>query len=140
MIVISETDTFNADLYSSLSFKNLNACYNFCGVAGDNILPPTDHLLNSIALLFELEIQRVYSGGISQTYETLREPFPSVSNVLRAVPGAEPADLQRLDDKLAAHAHKPAKLDKSKRDLFKKITAKVSPLSHTVHMLLKGSA
>ncbi|CAH2092253.1 unnamed protein product [Euphydryas editha] len=60
-----------------------------------------------------------------QTYEALRPRFPGVAGVLRAIPDVDAHDLQRLDDKLAAQANKPAKIDKSKRDLFKKITSRL---------------
>lgn len=60
-----------------------------------------------------------------QTYEVLRPIFPCVAGVLRAIPEVEANDLQRLDEKLAHHNNKPAKIDKSKRDLFKKITSRL---------------
>ncbi|XP_041972976.1 exportin-5 [Aricia agestis] len=60
-----------------------------------------------------------------QTYEALRVQFPGVVAVLRAIPDVDAHDLRRLDDKLAAHPAPRNKLDKSKRDLFKKITAKL---------------
>ncbi|XP_050362549.1 exportin-5 [Nymphalis io] len=60
-----------------------------------------------------------------QTYEALRPRFPGVMAVLRAIPDVDAHDLQRLDDKLTAHPNKPAKIDKSKRDLFKKITSRL---------------
>ncbi|XP_060800785.1 exportin-5 [Amyelois transitella] len=60
-----------------------------------------------------------------QAYEILRPRFPGVANLLREIPDVDEHDLQRLDDKLCAQAGKPSKIDKSKRDLFKKITAKL---------------
>ncbi|XP_045764102.1 exportin-5 isoform X1 [Maniola jurtina] len=60
-----------------------------------------------------------------QTYEALRPRFPNVAAVLRAIPDVDAHDLQRLDEKLAANTNKPAKIDKSKRDLFKKITSRL---------------
>ncbi|XP_037870875.1 exportin-5 [Bombyx mori] len=60
-----------------------------------------------------------------QTYETLRPQFPNIVNVLRAIPDVDAHDLQRLEDKLANNTGKPSKIDKSKRDLFKKITSKL---------------
>ncbi|KPJ15304.1 Exportin-5 [Papilio machaon] len=60
-----------------------------------------------------------------QSYEMLRPRFPGVVSVLRAIPDVDAHDLQRLDDKLAAHHTKPPKIDKSKRDLFKKITSRL---------------
>ncbi|XP_053599925.1 exportin-5 [Plodia interpunctella] len=60
-----------------------------------------------------------------QAYEMLRPHFPVVANLLREIPDVDEHDLQRLDDKLVAAGGKPSKIDKSKRDLFKKITAKL---------------
>ncbi|CAB3235802.1 unnamed protein product [Arctia plantaginis] len=60
-----------------------------------------------------------------QTYEILRPLFPDVASVLRSIPDVDAHDLQRLDDKLAAQNAKPSKIDKSKRDLFKKITSRL---------------
>lgn len=59
-------------------------------------------------------------------YEALRPRFPSVLAVLGAIPDVDAHDLHRLDEKLSANSARPAKIDKSKRDLFKKITARVS--------------
>ena len=61
-----------------------------------------------------------------QTYEALRPRFPNIVAVLRAIPDVDAHDIQRLDEKIAANTAKPAKIDKSKRDLFKKITSRVS--------------
>ncbi|XP_075972156.1 exportin-5-like protein Ranbp21 [Anticarsia gemmatalis] len=60
-----------------------------------------------------------------QTYEILRPLFPGIVSVLRAIPDVDAHDLQRLDDKLTAQNTKPSKIDKSKRDLFKKITSRL---------------
>ncbi|XP_059051314.1 exportin-5 [Achroia grisella] len=60
-----------------------------------------------------------------QAYETLRPRFPSVAAVLREIPDVDEHDLHRLDEKLAANTTKPSKIDKSKRDLFKKITSRL---------------
>ncbi|KAJ0179536.1 hypothetical protein K1T71_005248 [Dendrolimus kikuchii] len=60
-----------------------------------------------------------------QTYEVLRPSFPCIVGVLRAIPEVEAHDLQRLDERLAHHNARPAKIDKGKRDLFKKITARL---------------
>ncbi|CAH0628652.1 unnamed protein product [Chrysodeixis includens] len=60
-----------------------------------------------------------------QTYEILRPLFPGIVSVLRAIPDVDAHDLHRLDEKLAAQPAKPSKIDKSKRDLFKKITSRL---------------
>jgi hypothetical protein len=61
----------------------------------------------------------------AQAYEVLRPRFPGVAGVLREIPDVDAHDLRRLDEKLAATTAKPSKIDKSKRDLFKKITSRV---------------
>ncbi|XP_047518097.1 exportin-5 [Pieris napi] len=60
-----------------------------------------------------------------QAYEALRPRFPEVANVLGAIPDVDAHDLRRLDEKLAANNARPAKIDKSKKDLFKKITSRL---------------
>ncbi|XP_063635892.1 exportin-5 [Cydia splendana] len=60
-----------------------------------------------------------------QAYETLRPRFPHVAGVLRAIPDVDAHDLRRLDEKLAPGNAKQNKIDKTKRDLFKKITARL---------------
>ncbi|KAL0884167.1 hypothetical protein ABMA27_016175 [Loxostege sticticalis] len=60
-----------------------------------------------------------------QAYEALRPRFPSIVTVLREIPDVDAHDLHRLDEKLAANPAKPSKIDKSKRDLFKKITSRL---------------
>ncbi|CAK1544693.1 unnamed protein product [Leptosia nina] len=60
-----------------------------------------------------------------QAYEALRPRFPDVANVLGAIPDVDAHDLRRLDEKLAANNARPAKIDKSKKDLFKKITSRL---------------
>ncbi|KAF9801384.1 hypothetical protein SFRURICE_016767 [Spodoptera frugiperda] len=60
-----------------------------------------------------------------QTYEILRPLFPGIVAVLRAIPDVDAHDLHRLDEKLNSHNTKPSKIDKSKRDLFKKITSRL---------------
>ncbi|KAM3968247.1 exportin-5-like protein Ranbp21 isoform 2-T2 [Aphomia sociella] len=60
-----------------------------------------------------------------QAYETLRPRFPNIVAVLREIPDVDEHDLHRLDEKLVANPAKPSKIDKSKRDLFKKITSRL---------------
>ncbi|XP_045492853.1 exportin-5 isoform X2 [Colias croceus] len=60
-----------------------------------------------------------------QAYETLRPRFPGVASVLGAIPDVDAHDLRRLDEKLTAHPARPAKIDKSKKELFKKIASRV---------------
>lgn len=61
-----------------------------------------------------------------QTYEALRPRFPQMLSVLRAIPDVDAHELQRLDERLTAAPTRPNKIDKAKRDLFKKIITPVS--------------
>ncbi|CAH0721476.1 unnamed protein product, partial [Brenthis ino] len=70
-----------------------------------------------------------------QTYEALRPRFPGIVAVLRAIPDVDAHDLQRLDEKLTSNTAKPAKIDKGKRELFKKITSRL--IGRSVGQLFK---
>lgn len=45
---------------------------------------------------------------------------------MQQIPNISAADLQKLDEKIAMGGTKGNKIDKAKRDLFKKITGQVS--------------
>lgn len=60
-------------------------------------------------------------------YEILRPKFPHVVQILQQIPNATVADIQKLDEKIAlSAATKGNKIDKAKKDLFKKLTSPVS--------------
>lgn len=61
-----------------------------------------------------------------QTYEILRPKFQVVAEIMQQIPNISAADLQKLDEKIAMGGTKGNKIDKAKRDLFKKITGQVS--------------
>lgn len=44
---------------------------------------------------------------------------------MQQIPNINAADLQKLDEKIAAGSTKGNKIDKAKRDLFKKLTSQV---------------
>lgn len=56
------------------------------------------------------------------TYEILRPQFPTITNILRSIPDVDARDLIKLDEKSAVQTTKNNKIDKAKRELFKKIT------------------
>lgn len=60
-----------------------------------------------------------------QTYEILRPKFQVVAEIMQQIPNISAADLQKLDEKIAMGGTKGNKIDKAKRDLFKKITGQV---------------
>lgn len=61
-----------------------------------------------------------------QIYEILRPKFPVVIDVMQKIPNITVADVQKLDEKIATGSTKGNKIEKGKRDLFKKITSQVS--------------
>lgn len=66
-----------------------------------------------------------------QIYEILRPKFPVLFEIMQQIPNTNIADLQKLDEKIAmGQQTKGNKIDKAKKDLFKKIAAQVSLLNH----------
>lgn len=62
----------------------------------------------------------------AQMYELLRPSFHEVLAVMQQIPGVNPMDLQKLDERISGSTSKGNKVEKVKKDLFKKITATVS--------------
>ncbi|XP_053683360.1 exportin-5 [Sabethes cyaneus] len=61
-----------------------------------------------------------------QVYEILRPKFPNILEVLQQIPNISAADIQKLDEKISVSANtKGNKIDKAKKDLFKKITSHI---------------
>lgn len=62
----------------------------------------------------------------AQVYELLRPSFMEVLVVMQQIPGVNPLDLQKLDERISGTTSKGNKIEKVKKDLFKKITGNVS--------------
>lgn len=62
----------------------------------------------------------------AQMYELLRPSFNEVLSVMQQIPGVNPVDLQKLDERISGNTSKGNKVEKVKKDLFKKITGTVS--------------
>lgn len=61
-----------------------------------------------------------------QAYEILRPKFATILEVLQQIPNISAADIQKLDEKISVSANtKGNKIDKAKKDLFKKITSHI---------------
>ncbi|XP_035784555.1 exportin-5-like [Anopheles albimanus] len=60
-----------------------------------------------------------------QVYEILRPKFPNILEVLHQIPNISTADIQKLDEKISLGSTKGNKIDKAKKDLFKKM---ISPI------------
>lgn len=62
-----------------------------------------------------------------QVYEILRPKFPHIVEIIQRIPNTNLADIQKLDEKISMNSQtKGNKIDKYKKDLFKKITAQVT--------------
>lgn len=64
----------------------------------------------------------------AQIYEMLRPTFSEVLAVMQQIPGINPVDLQKLDERISGSTSKGNKIEKVKKDLFKKITGTVKYL------------
>lgn len=64
-----------------------------------------------------------------QVYEILRPKFPHIVEIIKQVPNTNITDIHKLDEKILMGTNsKGNKIDKYKKDLFKKITAQVRKL------------
>lgn len=61
-----------------------------------------------------------------QVYEILRPKFPHIVEIMQQIPNTNIADIQKLDEKILVGTQSKGKIDKYKKDLFKKITAQVT--------------
>ncbi|XP_034488203.1 exportin-5 [Drosophila innubila] len=57
-----------------------------------------------------------------QFYELLRPKFPILSEVLQHIPSVNAADVQKFDEKISVAPVKGNKVDRAKKDMFKKLT------------------
>lgn len=66
-------------------------------------------------------------------YEILRPKFPHIVEIVQRIPNTNVADIQKLDEKILMGSNsKGNKIDKCRKDLFKKITAPVSGIQLAV--------
>lgn len=71
----------------------------------------------------------------AQIYEMLRPTFLEVLGVMQQIPGVSPVDLQKLDERISGSTSKGNKVEKVKKDLFKKITGNL--IGRSVGQLFK---
>ncbi|XP_015436514.1 PREDICTED: exportin-5 [Dufourea novaeangliae] len=98
-------------------------------LAADGSLTPAmaAHIMVAILQGLQLHGQHEANQGSlvtlgTQVYECLRPKFPNIIEVMQKIPGINPTDLQRFDEKMAVVSTKGNKVEKGKKDLFKKIT------------------
>lgn len=101
-------------------------------LATDGSLTPAmaAHIMVAILQGLQLHGQHEANQGSlvtlgTQVYECLRPKFPNIIEVMQQIPGVNATDLQRFDDKMAVVSTKGNKVEKGKKDLFKKITNQV---------------
>lgn len=88
------------------------------------------HIMDAVLRGLQLHGQHDANQGSlitlgAQLYECLRPNFPNIIEVMQQIPGINPADLQRFDEKMSVVSTKGNKVEKGKKDLFKKITNQV---------------
>lgn len=71
-----------------------------------------------------------------QSYEILRPKFPNVLDVMQQIPNISLSDIQKLDEKIAVNQTKGNKVDKAKKELFKRITSQI--INRSVGELFKN--
>ena len=101
-------------------------------LAADGSLTPAmaSHIMDAVLQGLQLHGQHDGNQGSlitlgAQVYECLRPNFPNIVEVMQQVPGINPADLQRFDEKISVASNKGNKVEKWKKDLFKKMTSQV---------------
>ncbi|XP_014204789.1 exportin-5 [Copidosoma floridanum] len=98
-------------------------------LVADGSLTPTmaAHVMIAVLRGLQLHGQHDSNQGLlitlgAQLYELLRPKFPNIIEVMQQIPGVNPTDLQRFDEKMSVVSGKGNKVEKGKKDLFKKIT------------------
>ncbi|XP_043268012.1 exportin-5 isoform X2 [Venturia canescens] len=98
-------------------------------LASDGSLTPAmaAHIMVAVLQGLQLHGQHEANQGSlvtlgAQVYECLRPKFPNIIEVMQQIPGVNPADLQRFDEKMSVTNTKGNKVEKGKKELFKKIT------------------
>lgn len=101
-------------------------------LAADGILTPAMAAHIMVAILQGLQLHGQHEANLgslitlgAQVYECLRPKFPNIIEVMQQIPGTNPADLQRFDEKMTLIGTKGNKVEKGKKELFKKITNQV---------------
>lgn len=89
------------------------------------------HVMLSILHALALHGQHESNQGTLLTlgahlYALMRPLFPDVLHVMQQIPCVNPLDLQKLDERISAAATTKGKVEKVKKDLFKKIIGPVS--------------
>jgi len=101
-------------------------------LAADGTLTPSmaAHIMIAVLQGLQLHGQHEANQGSlitlgAQVYECLRPKFPNIIEVMQQIPGVNLTDLQRFDEKMTVVSTKGNKVEKGKKDLFKKITNQV---------------
>ncbi|KAJ8919365.1 hypothetical protein NQ315_016457 [Exocentrus adspersus] len=98
------------------------------------------HIMAAVLNALTLHGQHEANQGLSltlgaQIYELLRPSFLEVLAVMQQIPGVNPVDLQKLDERISGGTSKGNKIEKVKKDLFKKLTGNL--IGRSVGQLFK---
>lgn len=96
--------------------------------------PIVAHIITNVLQSLQIHGQYEPIEGIlltlgAQLYEMLRPKYPCVLDIMMQIPNVNQQDLQKFDEKIqnSYQNHKVSnKVDKTTRDLFRKITSSVS--------------
>jgi len=126
--------------FSALSWNDSSACLKSTQLtapiirflATEQLITPTLASDILIAILRGLQLHGQHDTnqvplitlGV-QAYEILRPKFPNVLEVLQQIPNISISDIQKLDEKIAVHQTKGNKVDKAKKELFRRITSQI---------------
>ncbi|CAH0560661.1 unnamed protein product [Brassicogethes aeneus] len=111
-------------------------------LVSDNSLngPMAAHIMRAVLNALMLHGQHEANQGSlltlgAQVYELLRPSFLEVLAVMQLIPGVNPVDLHKLDERISGSTSKGNKVEKVKKDLFKKLTGNL--IGRSVGQLFK---
>ncbi|GLH08763.1 Exportin-1 [Gryllus bimaculatus] len=101
-------------------------------LASDGSLNPdvAAHIMTSVLQGLQMHGQHEGNQGSllslgAQVYEILRPNFPNIVDVMLQIPNCSPHELQKLDEKIVANNQKGTKVEKAKKEVFKRITSQL---------------
>ncbi|KDR17037.1 Exportin-5 [Zootermopsis nevadensis] len=101
-------------------------------LSSDGSLTPdvAAHIMTSVLQALQLHGQHEANLGSllvlgAQLYEILRPAFPNIIEVMNQIPNCNPQELQKLDERILSTNQKGNKLEKAKKDIFKRLTSQL---------------
>ncbi|KAJ9575230.1 hypothetical protein L9F63_025819 [Diploptera punctata] len=101
-------------------------------LSSDGSLTPdvAAHIMTSVLQALQLHGQHEANQGSLlvlgvQLYEILRPTFPNIIEVMNQIPNCSLQELQKLDEKILSTNQKGNKLEKAKKDIFRRLTSQL---------------